>query len=98
MLKDWLERKPFTAQYLFHLVPALERCEGINVLQKKILAFEGAIQRHQVQGLLGAANTVEPCGQPGESFIIRLAEALDRVPHILIRERRIVLGAELKGQ
>src|SRR5438874_2440432 len=33
MLKNWLERKAFTAQYLFHLAPAPECGEGFNVLR-----------------------------------------------------------------
>ena len=38
MLKNWLERKAFTAQYLLHLIPTLECGESINVSQIKILA------------------------------------------------------------
>src|SRR5439155_533689 len=98
MLENWLERKPFPAQYLFHLVPAFERCESINVLQKKILALYRPIQRQQFQSLLGAANPVKPPCQRSESFIIWFAEAPDCVPNILIRERRIVLGAKLQCQ
>src|SRR4029450_2272848 len=98
MLKNWLERKPFTAQYLFHLTPALECCESVNVLQKKILPFHGAIQGQQLQSLPGAADPVQPRGQRSQSFIISFSETLDRVRNILIRQRRIVLGVELKSQ
>src|SRR5207253_4305364 len=68
-------------------IPALERCEGINVLEKKILAFHGVVQRQQFQSFAGAADTVEPPGQRSESFIVRLAESFDCVRDILIRER-----------
>src|SRR5438046_8854317 len=34
MLKNWLEWKSFTSQYSFHFVPALERRERVEVLQK----------------------------------------------------------------
>src|SRR5205823_11076567 len=98
MLKDWLERKPFTAQNLFHLIPALERCKSINVTQIKILAFHGPIQRQQLQGLPGAPDPVKPRSQRSESFIICVAESLDCVRNILIRERRIVLNAKMKSQ
>ena len=39
MLKDWFEWKPFARQYLYHVVPLLERGESIDMLQKKILAL-----------------------------------------------------------
>src|SRR6266496_459254 len=98
MLQNWIHRKPFASQYCLHLVPALKRCERINVLQKKILAPGSTIKRQQFQSLPGAADPIKPPGQRSESFIICFAESLDCVRNIFIRERRVALGAKFKSQ
>src|SRR5260370_42199759 len=98
MLQDGIMRKPFARQYRCILDPALEGCESGNVLEKESLIPYGTIQRYQFQSLLNAAETVEPRSECSECFIVALAESLDCLRNVFIRERRIMPDAQLKGQ
>src|SRR5436190_22230342 len=97
MVENRVNRKSLLGQYVYHLVPALEREKGTNVSQIKVLAPRCTIQRQHFQSFLGPTDAVKPSGQRSESFIISAGKTLRRVGHILLHARWIVPDAQLKG-
>jgi len=64
-----LDRKMFAGQRILEVIPALERCERVEVMHRKVLTLYGTRLRQYFQCFCRPANLIQPCSQRGERFV-----------------------------
>jgi len=69
VLQNGLDRKMFAGQHILEVIPALERCERIEVMHRKVLTLYGTRLRQYFQCFCRPANLIQPCSQRGERFV-----------------------------